>query len=58
MVLNLDDYVLKVLELVNSNSFTSKVFLSKDNHLSSDIIPHDVNEMLEYLLKKLFNYGC
>lgn len=57
-MVNLNEYIWRVLELGNTNSFTRHVFFSKDLHLSKDVVPHDINEMLEYLIKRLFDYGC
>lgn len=43
--------------LAKDNSMLKRVYMSTDNHLSADIVPHNINEVLEFLLKRLF-YGC
>lgn len=45
------------IELATANSFLRKIYFYADDHLSSDVQPHDVNELLEFLIKMLFVYG-
>lgn len=58
MVIDLFDFSKRVLELGKTNSFTRFVLLNNDNHLSSEVCPHDINEILEFLIIRLFDYGC
>ena len=58
MEIDLSDIVKRVLELGYTNSFTRFVYFRSDSHLSSEVCPHDINEILEFLIKRLFDYGC
>lgn len=49
--------LLSRIELASANSFLWKIYFNRDWHLSKDVMPHDVNETLEFLIKSLFNYG-